>query len=90
MPKKSEFIKLMERGEVDDSYNKRGDKVASSRSRKASDKNVKNKKTGQQAQDDFTKLFKNMSKIAGMNIWSEPNVDTFNNIFNKKDKKKLN
>ena len=60
MPKKSEFIKLMERGEVDDSYNKRGDKVASSRSRKASDKNNKNKKTGQQAQDDFTKLLEKM------------------------------
>ena len=69
---------------------KRGDNVASSRSSKATDENDKNKKTGQQAQDDFTKLFENMSKIAGMNIWSEPNVDTFNNIFNKKDKKKLN
>ena len=33
MAKKSEFIKLMEKGEVDDSYNKRGDNVASSRSR---------------------------------------------------------
>ena len=69
---------------------KRGDIVASSRSSKATDENDKNKKTGQQAQDDFTKLFEKMSKIAGMNIWSEPNVDTFNNIFNKKDKKKLN
>ena len=69
---------------------KRGDNVASSRSRGATDENDKNKKTWQQAQDDFTKLFKNMSKIAGMEIWSEPNVDTFNNIFNKKDKKKLN
>ena len=69
---------------------KRGDNVASSRSPKATDENTYNKKTGQQAQDDFTKLFENMSKIAGMNIWSEPNVDTFNNIFNKKDKKKLN
>ena len=69
---------------------KRGDNVASPRSRGATDENDKNKKTGQQAQDDFTKLFEKMSKIAGMNIWSEPNVDTFNNIFNKKDKKKLN
>jgi len=69
---------------------KRGDTVASSRSPKATDENSNNKKTGQQAQDDFTKLFKNMSKIAGMNIWSEPNADTINNIFNKKDKKKLN
>ena len=69
---------------------KRGDNVASSRSRGATDENDKNKKTGQQAQDDFTKLFKNLSKIAGMNIWSEPDDNTFNNIFNKKDKKKLN
>ena len=69
---------------------KRGDNVASSRSSKATDENDKNKKTGQQAQDDFTKLFKNLSKIAGMNIWSEPDDNTFNNIFNKKDKKKLN
>ena len=63
--------------------------ITSSRSPKATDENDNNKK-GQQAQDDFTKLFKNMSKIAGMNIWSEPNADTFDNIFNKKDKKKLN
>ena len=69
---------------------KRGDIVASSRSRGATDENDKNKKTGQQAQDDFTKLFEKMSNKAGMTIWSEPNVDTFNNIFNKKDKKKLN
>lgn len=30
---KDEFTKLMQKGEVDDSYNIRGDKVASSRSR---------------------------------------------------------
>lgn len=90
MPKKSKFTKLMEKGEVDDSYDKRGYKIPSPRSRKASDKKSNNKKTGQQAQDNFTKLFENMSNKAGMTIWSEPNVDTFNNIFNKKDKKKLN
>lgn len=64
--------------------------VASSRSRGATDENDKNKKTGQQAQDNFTKLFENMSNKAGMTIWSEPDVNTFNNIFNKKNKKKLN
>tara|TARA_B100001939_G_scaffold179105_1_gene154439 strand:- start:7 stop:213 length:207 start_codon:yes stop_codon:yes gene_type:complete len=63
--------------------------ITSSRSPKATDENDNNKK-GQQAQDNFTKLFENMSNKAGMTIWSEPNVDTFNNIFNKKDKKKLN
>ena len=68
---------------------KRGDTVASSRSQKATDENDNNKK-GQQAQDNFTKLFENLSNKAGMKIWSEPNADTFNNIFNKKDKKKLN
>ena len=64
--------------------------VASSRSREATDENDKNKKTGQQAQDNFTKLFENMSNKAGMTIWSEPDANTFNNIFNKKNKKKLN
>ena len=64
--------------------------VASSRSREATDENDKNKKTGQQAQNDFTKLFQIMCNKAGLNIVSEPDVDTFNNIFNKKNKKKLN
>ncbi len=69
---------------------KRGDTVASSRSPKATDENVKNKQTGQQAQDEFTKLMQNLSNKAGLKIWSEPDANTFNNIFNKKDKKKLN
>ena len=56
--------------------------VASPRSRKA----------GQQAQDEFTKqltgLVKNLENVMQLEI--EPNVDTINNIINKKDKKKLN
>jgi len=86
MPKKSEFIKLMQKGEVDDSYNMRGDSVASSRSSP--------RKTGQQAQDEFTKqLTRLVKKIEGV-----MNVDTMVGDrvpevvldFKKKDKKKLN
>ena len=61
---------------------KRGDNVASPRSRGA----------GQQAQDEFTKrmqtLVQGLEKTMQLEI--EPNADTFNNILNKKDKKKLN
>jgi len=61
---------------------KRGDNVASPRSRGA----------GQQAQDEFTKrmqtLMQGLEKTMQLEI--EPNVNTINNIINKKDKKKLN
>ena len=74
---------------------KRGDIVASSRSSKATDENDKNKKTGQQAQDDFTNMIKNMFNVIDAQLNIEPrgiriNADTINNIINKKDKKKLN
>ena len=59
---------------------KRADNVGSARSRKA----------GQQAQDEFTKRMQSLVKGLEMQLTIEPNVDTFNNIFNKKDKKKLN
>jgi len=56
--------------------------VASPRSRGA----------GQQAQDEFTKrlttLVQGLEKTMQLEV--EPNVNTFNNIINKKDKKKLN
>ena len=56
--------------------------VASPRSRGA----------GQKAQDEFTKrmqsLVKNLENVMQLEI--EPNVDTINNIINKKNKKKLN
>jgi hypothetical protein len=56
--------------------------VASPRSRRA----------GQQAQDEFTQrmqsLVKNLENVMQLEI--EPNVDTINNMLNKKDKKKLN
>jgi hypothetical protein len=61
---------------------KRADNVGSARSRKA----------GQQAQDEFTKrlttLVQGLEKTMQLEV--EPNVNTFNNIINKKDKKKLN
>ena len=61
---------------------KRADIVGSARSRGA----------GQQAQDEFTKrlttLVRGLEKK--MQVQVEPNVNTFNNIINKKDKKKLN
>jgi hypothetical protein len=64
------------------SEKKRADIVGSARSRKA----------GQQAQDEFTRkmqsLVKGLEKTMQLEI--EPNVDTINNILNKKDKKKLN
>ena len=42
---KDEFIKLMKKGEVDDSYNMRGDNVASSRSRGGNKTLLKPKET---------------------------------------------
>ena len=69
---------------------KRGDNVASSRSPKATDENTYNKKTGVKAQDEFTNMLKSLSEKAGIKMWSEPDANTFNNIFNKKYKKKLN
>ena len=54
--------------------------------------NASPRKTGQQAQDEFTKrlttLVKGLEKTMQLEI--EPNVNTINNIINKKDKKKLN
>ena len=74
---------------------KRGDTVASSRSPKATDENSKNKKTGAQAQDEFTNMIKNMFSVIDAQLNIEPkgiriNADTLSNIIDKKDKKKLN
>ena len=67
---------------------KRGDTVASSRSSSRVEK--KNKKTGEQHQQEFTRLMEKFSKTAGLNILSEPNKEMFDKIFNNKNKKKLN
>ena len=54
--------------------------------------NASSRKAGQQAQDEFTKrlttLVKGLEKTMQLEI--EPNVNTINNIINKKDKTKLN
>ena len=54
--------------------------------------NASPRKAGQQAQDEFNKrmqsLVKGLEKTMQLEI--EPNVNTINNIINKKDKKKLN
>ena len=61
---------------------KRADIVGSARSRKA----------GQIEQDKMTASISELLKNLGskMQLEVEPNVNTFNNIINKKDKKKLN
>ena len=89
MPKKSEFIKLMEKGEVDDSYNKRGDKVASPRS-SSSVGNKKTIKKGEQRQQEFTEFLKKMLGSLDAQLEVEPNADRLNSLLEKKDKKKLN
>ena len=61
---------------------KRGDNVASPHSSP--------RKAGQQAQDEFTRKMQSLVKGLEMQLTIEPNADTFNNILNKKDKKKLN
>ena len=89
MPKKSEFIKLMEKGEVDDSYNMRGDKVASPRSssRVGKEKTIKK---GEQRQQEFTQFIKKMLGGLDAQLEVEPNADRLNSLLEKKDKKKLN
>ena len=89
MPKKSEFIKLMEKGEVDDSYNKRGDIVASPRSSSRVGKEKTNKK-GEQRQQEFTQFIKKMLGSLDAQLEVEPNADRLNSLLEKKDKKKLN
>ena len=72
---------------------KRGDTVASSRSSSRVEK--KNKKTGEQHQQEFTRMITKMFSVIDAQLKVEPkgiriNDDTLNNIINKKDKKKLN
>ena len=90
MPKKSEFIKLMEKGEVDDSYNMRGDNVASPRSRLGKDKAVPKSKTGRQAQTEFVEMINKMFKGVNVDIMECDKVPEVVLDFQKKDKTKLN
>ena len=52
----------------------------------------RSRRAGQQAQDKMTASISELLKNLGSEIQLEvePNVNTFNNIINKKDKKKLN
>ena len=74
---------------------KRGDTVASSRSRLGNEKDNTKIPPGRQAQDEFTNMIKKMFSIIDAQLDIEPkgirlNANTLNNIINKKDKKKLN
>jgi len=69
---------------------KRGDNVASPRSRVGNEKTVSKSKTGRQAQTEFVEMINKMFNTINAQIEVEPNADTINNIINKKDKKKLN
>ena len=69
---------------------KRGDNVASSRSRLEKDKVIPKLKPGARHQQMFTEMITKMFKPINAQIEVEPNVDILNNILNKKDKKKLN
>ena len=69
---------------------KRGDNVASSRSRLEKDKVISKLKPGATHQQMFTEMITKMFKSINAQIEVEPNADTLNNMLNKKDKKKLN
>jgi len=60
--------------------------------KKKNDTSPRSRGAGQQAQDEFTKrlttLVQGIEKEMQLEV--EPNVNTINNIINKKDKKKLN
>ena len=71
---KDKFTKLMQKGEVDDSYNMRGDNVASSRSR---GRNKKEVKTKQQLGTAREKLF--TEKIKRLINMLEDNNDSSTN-----------
>ncbi len=61
---KDEFTKLMQKGEVDDSYNIRGDNVASSRSRGGNKKKDNTKQQQGTAREKlFTEKIKRLFKM---------------------------
>ena len=69
---KDEFTKLMQKGEVDDSYNIRGDNVASSRSRGGKfDKDKTKQQQGTAQEQLFTEKIKRL-----FNMLEDNNVNT--------------
>ena len=93
---KDYFTKLMQKGEVDDSYNMRGDKVASSRSRLGKRKDNSKLKPGVPAQhgsaqeNDFLKLIQKFTENMNVDIMECDKVPEVVLDFEKKNKNKLN
>ena len=69
---------------------KRGDNVASPRSRLEKEKKDKPIKTGADAQQEFTDAIEKLFSTINAQLEVEPNVNTLNNMLNKKNEKKLN
>ena len=69
---------------------KRGDNVASPRSRLEKEKKDKPIKTGADAQQDFTNAIEKLFSTINAQLEVEPNVNSIIDRLNKKDKKKLN
>tara|TARA_Y100000287_G_C13966909_1_gene231478 strand:- start:321 stop:545 length:225 start_codon:yes stop_codon:yes gene_type:complete len=70
--------------------NKRGDNVASPRSRVEKKKVDERTKAGERHQREFTEMIKKMFSTINAQLEVEPNVNTIIDRLNKKDKKKLN
>ena len=69
---------------------KRGDTVASPRSRLEKEKKDKPIKTGADAQQEFVDMIDKLFSTINAQLEVEPNVNTLIDRLNKKDKKKLN
>lgn len=69
---------------------KRGDTVASPRSRLEKEKKDKPIKTGADAQQEFADAIEKLFSTINAQLEVEPNVNTLIDRLNKKDKKKLN
>ena len=69
---------------------KRGDNVASPRSRLEKEKKDKPIKTGADAQQEFTEQIEKLFSTINAQLEVEPNVNSIIDRLNKKDKKKLN
>ena len=69
---------------------KRGDNVASPRSRLEKDKDIPKLKAGARHQDEFLKLIQKMFKGVNVDIMECDKVPKVVLDFEKKDKKKLN
>lgn len=69
---------------------KRGDSVASPRSRLEKEKKDKPIKTGADAQQEFADAIEKLFSTINAQLEVEPNVNTLIDRLNKKDKKKLN